>query len=185
MGNRAIFLDRDGVVNKEKNYVHKFENFELVPNALKGLKRIDFENYLVLILTNQAGIAKGYYTKEEFKEFDRQMKDFLSEKGINIAKTYFCPHHSEAKIKKFKKKCSCRKPGIGMLKKAEEEFNLNLSHSYLIGDKTSDILAGKRAGCATILVETGYGGEDELFSIEPDFVVPDLYEAVRLINKSN
>jgi len=178
---RAIFLDRDGVINKEKGYVHKIEDFEFEKNALRGLKEIDFNKFLVFLICNQAGIAKGFYSTKDFKKLDSWLRDFLLKKGIKIQKTYFCPHHPEAEIKKYRKKCSCRKPEIGLLLRAKREFNLDLKNSFFIGDKTCDILAGKRAGCKTILVKTGYAGEDKLFCVEPDFKAKDLLEAVRLI----
>jgi len=106
----------------------------------------------------------------------------LAKKNIRIKETYFCPHHPEAKIKKYRKKCHCRKPGPGMLLKAKKEFNLDLNHSFLIGDKTSDILAGKNAGCMTILVQTGYAGKDGLFKVNPDYTAEDLLSAIKLIN---
>jgi len=180
---KSIFLDRDGVINKDKGYVYKLEDFEFEKNALEGLKLIDFNRYLVFIICNQAGLARGYYKKEDFEKLDRWLRNFLLERGIQIKKTYYCPHHPEGKIKQFRKKCSCRKPEIGLLLRAEKEFNIDLKKSYLVGDKTSDILAGNRAGCKTILVKTGYGGEDKLFSVKPDFVAEDLLEAIRVINK--
>ena len=179
---KAIFLDRDGVINKDKGYVHTIEDFELEKYALKGLKLIDFNKYLVFIVCNQAGIARGYYDKKDFKNFDSWIQNLLLKNGIRVAKTFYCPHHPQAETPKFRKKCSCRQPEICLLLKAQREFNINLKKSYLIGDKTSDILAGKRAGCKTILVKTGYGGKDKLFSVKPDFIA-DLFKAIKIINK--
>lgn len=168
----AIFLDRDGVINKEKNYVHKMEDFELESNVLDSLKEI--KDYFIFIVTNQSGIAKNIYTEKEFKDFDSTVCNFLMGNGVKITKTYYCPHS-------FKDKCSCRKPEIGLLLKAEKEFNINLKKSYFVGDKTSDILAGKRAGCKTILVKTGYGGKDNLYSVKSDFVIDDLSQLKKII----
>jgi len=180
---KAIFLDRDGVINKEKGYVHKISDFEFEKNALRGLKSINFKEYLVFIVCNQAGIAKGYYTEKDFKKLDCWLRKFLLNEGVKITKTYYCPHHPNATISRYKKECSCRKPAEGLLLKAKREFNIDLNSSYLIGDKTSDILAGKKVGCKTFLVKTGYGGKDNLFKVKPDFIVDDLYEAIKLINK--
>ena len=179
---KAIFLDRDGVINKDKCYVYKIKDFEFEKNALQGLKLINFKKYLVFIICNQAGIAKGHYTEEDFEKFDQWMKKFLFKKGIKITKTYYCPHHPKAKISRYRKKCNCRKPEIGLLLKAKGEFNVNLKKSYLIGDKTSDILTGEKAGCKTILIKTGYGGKDKLFSVKPDYIAKNLLEAINLIN---
>ena len=170
----AIFIDRDGVINKEKNYLHKKEDFEMEDKALLGMKSIDFNKYLVFIISNQSGIGRGYYSQEDFKKFDSWLCGFLKKKGINISKTYYCPHRPE-------EKCSCRKPKIGLLLKAKQDFNVDLKNSYLIGDKTSDILAGKRAGCKTILVKTGYQGKDKLFSVKADFTADNLLEAINII----
>ena len=180
---KAIFLDRDGVINKDKGYVYKIKEFEFEKNSLQGLKSINYAEYLVFIICNQAGIAKAYYSEKDFKKLDRWLNKFLNKKGIKITKTYYCPHFPEANVAQYIKKCNCRKPKIGLLLRAQKEFNINLKESYLIGDKTSDILAGKRAGCKTILVKTGYGGRDKLFSVKPDFIAKDLYEAVIIINK--
>lgn len=180
---KAIFLDRDGVINREKEYLYKISDFEFERNVLEGLKLIDFNKYLVFIISNQAGIAKGLHEIEDFKKLDNWLRKFLKKNKIKIKKTYFCPHHPEGKIKRYRKKCKCRKPEIGLFLKARKEFNLDLSQSYLIGDKTSDILAGEKAGCRTILVKTGYRGKDKLFKIKPDFVVKNLVEAARIINE--
>ena len=180
---KAIFLDRDGVINKDKGYVYKTNDFHFEENSLNGLKLIDFNEYLVFIVSNQAGIAKGYYSEEDFRKMSLWLNRFLDKKGVKITKTYYCPHSPGAKITQYKKKCDCRKPGIKLFLKAQKEFNINLKKSYLIGDKTSDILAGKKAGCKTILVETGYSGKDNLFSVKPDFRAKDLPEAIAIINK--
>lgn len=179
---KAIFLDRDGVINKDKGYVYKIKDFKFEKNALASLKLINFEKFLVFIVCNQAGIGKGFYAKKDFYKLDRWLRLFLLKNKIKIKKTYFCPHHPEAPIPHYRKKCFCRKPNIGLLLKARQEFKIDLKQSYLIGDKTSDILAGKRAGCKTILLKTGYGGKDALYAIRPNFLVNDLREAIKIIN---
>ncbi len=179
---QAIFLDRDGVINRDKGYVYLRKDFEFEKNALEGLKLIKFDQYLVFIVCNQAGIAHGYYTKNDCEKLHRWLRRYLLNKKIKITKIYYCPHHPKGKIKKFSIKCSCRKPEPGMLLRAKKEYGINLRKSYLIGDKTSDILAGKRVGCKCILVKTGYGGKDKLFSVRPDYVAKDLLEAVKIIN---
>ncbi|PIR72381.1 MAG: hypothetical protein COU42_01380 [Candidatus Nealsonbacteria bacterium CG10_big_fil_rev_8_21_14_0_10_36_24] len=134
-------------------------------------------------------IAKGFMTEKDLAEIHKKLETELGRKGAKIDAIYYCPHHPEKgfinEVPGLKIKCDCRKPGIGLLLKTKEEFNINLRKSYLIGDKTSDILAGKKAGCQTILVKTGYGRRDKLFSVKPDFIVNDLLEAVKLIRKEN
>lgn len=151
---KALFLDRDGVVNVDKNYVHKIEDFEPIEKNLELIKEIlDKDNYLVFIITNQAGIARGYYTEEEFLEFEQFVEQFLLKKGITVTKTYYCPHHpTEAKIKKYSKNCECRKPMPGMILEAAKEFALDLTKSIFIGDSQTDEQAAKKAGITFIKV---------------------------------
>lgn len=174
MNKPAIFLDRDGVINKDKNYVHKMDDFDLEGGALEGLRNININDYSIFIITNQSGIGRGLYTEKEFINFTSDTHKFLKNNGINIEKTYYCPHLSEDK-------CPCRKPEIGLLLMAEKEYGIDLANSYFVGDKTSDILAGKKSGCKTILVKTGYGGKDNLYSVKPDFIIDNLSELKNII----
>jgi len=174
MMNRAVFLDRDGVINKEIDYAHKIEDFVLLPNVIEALKLLTETDYKIIVVSNQAGIAKGIHSKQDADKLFAYMKKILSEKGIRIDAVHYCPHHPDDG-------CECRKPNIGMLKKAEKEFDIDLSKSFIIGDKTSDIKAGENAGCTTILVKTGYGGKDGKNKAKPDFVADDLMEAVKII----
>jgi len=181
MDNKAIFLDRDGVLIKEVGYLGSVENAEFLPNVFSALKKIDI-SYALIIVSNQAGIAKGMYTEEDYKSVNTWLVDSLKEEGILIAASYFCPHHPEASVEAYKKVCDCRKPGNGMLKKAEKDLNIDLKNSWMIGDKSSDILAGSKAGCKTILVKTGYAGTDNAHVITPDYVAKTLTDAVDFIN---
>jgi len=142
--NKAVFLDRDGVVNVEKNYVYKIEDFEFMPGIFDLCKKYQQEGYLLFIITNQAGIARGYYTEEQFHVLTDWMTKQFKSQGILIKKVYFCPHHPD-----FTGECECRKPNPGMILRAVEEFDIDLAESILIGDKESDIEAGKRAGIRT------------------------------------
>ena len=139
--NKAVFLDRDGVVNVEKNYVYKIEDFEFMPGIFDVCKKYQQEGYLLFIITNQAGIARGYYTEEQFRILTDFMIKQFEKQGILIKKVYFCPHHPD-----FTGECECRKPNPGMILQAAKEFDIDLSESILIGDKESDIEAGERAG---------------------------------------
>ena len=139
--NKAVFLDRDGVVNVEKNYVYKIEDFEFIPSIFDLCRKYQQENYLLFIITNQAGIARGYYTEADYLILTDWMIEQFRKKGIIITKAYFCPHHPE-----FTGECECRKPNPGMILKAAKEFDIDLSKSVLIGDKESDMEAGRRAG---------------------------------------
>ena len=139
--NKALFLDRDGTINIEKNYVYKIEDFEFIDGIFELIKSYQEKGFLIFIITNQAGIARGYYTEKDYKALTDWMIKQFRKKGINITKVYHCPHHPE-----ITGSCNCRKPNPGMILDAIKEFNIDPVNSVLIGDKKSDILAGKRAG---------------------------------------
>ena len=141
MKSRALFLDRDGVINKEINYLFKIEDFSFNRGIFKLCKHYQDQDYKIIVITNQAGIARGLYSKNEFHDLTNWMILEFLQRGITIDKVYFCPHHPD-----YTGKCLCRKPEIGMIRDAEKEFNLDLSKSVLIGDKNSDIEAGRKAG---------------------------------------
>ncbi len=138
---KALFIDRDGVINVDKVHVYRKDQFEFTPGIFDLCRRYSEKGYIILIITNQAGIAKGYYTEQEFLALmDWVVKEF-GYRGIKIGKVYHCPHHPD-----FTGSCGCRKPEPGMILAAKDEFNLDLSESILIGDKENDLEAGRRAG---------------------------------------
>lgn len=178
---KAIFLDRDGVINEEMNYLHQVEDCRFLPQVFESLQKASSFGYKLIIVTNQAGIAKGKFTDADYQALTGWILKRLGEKQIPIDGVYHCPHHPESSLAEYKQSCSCRKPKPGMLLQAAREHHLNLSQSYMIGDKTTDILAGKTAGCKTILVKTGYGGKDQLCPVEPDYTADNLSSAIDLI----
>ena len=141
MKEKALFLDRDGVINKEVNYLFKIEDFIFNRGIFSLCKKFQDKGYKIIVVTNQAGIARGFYKEDDFLKLTKWMINEFFNRGIIIQKVYHCPHHP-----KYTGICSCRKPNPGMIKKSELEFNLDLSKSVMIGDKTSDIEAGKNAG---------------------------------------
>ena len=143
---KALFLDRDGVVNIDKGYVYKKEDIEFVDGIFELCKYVNSKNYLIFIITNQAGIGRGFYTEVEFTLLTDWIEKVFLSKGIKIDKTYFCPYHEKYGIGKYLKNSFDRKPNPGMILKASKENSINLSNSILIGDKISDILAGQAAG---------------------------------------
>lgn len=155
MENKAVFLDRDGTINIDKNYLYKTEEFEFVEGAVEGLKILYDLGYKLIVVTNQAGIGRGYYTEEDLKKLNNYMEEKLLQEGIKIEKCYYCPHHAEHGIGKYKIDCECRKPKPGMLLEGIKEFNINPEKSYMIGDKLSDAEAGINAGVKPIIVKTG------------------------------
>ncbi len=138
---KALFLDRDGVINIDKGYVSKQKDFEFTPEIFKILKEYTEKGFLIFIITNQSGIARGMFTTDEFNKLTKWMVNKLDKKGIPIKKVYFCPHHPD-----FSGKCNCRKPEPGLILQAIKEFDINPEFSILIGDKETDLIAGKRAG---------------------------------------
>ncbi len=166
----AVFLDRDGTINREVLYLHDPDMFELLPNAAEGIKQFQNMGYRIIVITNQPGIGMGYYSKHDFFAVNRRMLSQLSKTGILVDKIYFCPH-SKAE------RCECRKPGLALIERARDELNLDLTRSIMIGDRTGDMETGRRAGMKTILVRTGFKGEDTDFSGEPDFRADDLKDA--------
>ena len=147
---KALFLDRDGVVNIEKNYLYKIEEFEFCEGIFQLCRYFQRRGYLIVIITNQSGIARGYYSEDDFLKLTRYMLDAFKSEGIEISSLKFCPHHPD-----FTGICECRKPSNGMILSAAKELNIDLSSSILIGDKLSDIEAGRSAGVGlNCLVET-------------------------------
>jgi len=159
--NKALFLDRDGVVNKEKNYLYKIEDFEFIDGVFETCKYFQEKGYLIIIITNQAGIARGKYTEKDYQVLTNWMIKEFEKENIKISKVYHCPHHPE-----FSGECKCRKPHIGMLLGAQNHFNIDMSHSILVGDKNSDIEAGINSGIEkNYLIATGHKIEINQFNV--------------------
>lgn len=156
---KAILLDRDGTINVEKDYLHKIEDFEFEKNVVEALKIFSDLGYTMAVVTNQSGIARGYYTEDDLQKLNEYIKRELEKHGIVIEKFYYCPHHPEKGIGKYKTDCMCRKPNTGMLEAAIEEFDIDKTVSFMVGDTIADIDAGSRAGLTPILVKTGHGIE--------------------------
>ena len=150
--NRAVFLDRDGTINVEKNYLHRIEDFEFLPGAVEALKLLQMAGYILIIITNQSGIARGYYSEDDFKKLNAWMLTTLKEKGVEIKAVYYGPHLPDAKVDIYRKNCNCRKPQLGMYKKAIIEHDIDLSHSYAVGDKIRDCAICEQTECKGYLI---------------------------------
>jgi D-glycero-D-manno-heptose 1,7-bisphosphate phosphatase len=146
VGARAAFLDRDGVINVDSGHVHRVSDFHFMPEAIKACRNLYIAGYKLIVVTNQAGIAHGYYDEQAFKELSSWMSERFIEAGAPLAGIYFCPHHPAGSIARFTRVCSCRKPAPGMITRAIREHQIDVSSSFLVGDKESDLEAGKRAG---------------------------------------
>jgi D-glycero-D-manno-heptose 1,7-bisphosphate phosphatase len=159
---KVAFLDRDGVINKEVNYLYKIEDFEYTDSCIEGLKNLQILGYEIIIITNQAGIAKGYYSVEEYQLLTKWYINDLNSKGISILDVLYCPHHQNGVIEELSIVCSCRKPKPGMLIDSQFQYNIDMVKSFLIGDKETDIIAAENAGVAkTYLVSSGHELTDQ------------------------
>ena len=175
---KAVIFDRDGIINEEIEYLHEVEKLSFIPHALDGILKMQKMGFKIVVATTQAGIGLGYFTKEDFFRVNKAILKEFNKHGIVVSKVYYCPHSIE-------EKCSCRKPEIGLIKKAQKDLNLNLRKCWVIGDKTSDVLAGKKSGCHTILVSSGHAGADKEFTVKPDYIASDLINAARFIQKNS
>jgi D-glycero-D-manno-heptose 1,7-bisphosphate phosphatase len=137
----AAFLDRDGVLNVDSGYVHRIDQLEWIVGAPEAVRLLNEAGYYVFVVTNQSGIARGYFDETAMHQFHAHMQAVLKAQGAHIDAIYYCPHHPDGKIKKFAVRCRCRKPGTGMLERAAREWPLDLTHSFLIGDKNDDLAA--------------------------------------------
>ena len=181
---RIVFLDRDGTLNEEVCYLHRPEDLRILPGVPKALRMLKKAGYRLVVVTNQAGVARGYYTEEDVKLLHRYMNEILEKDGAGIDAFYYCPHHPEHGIGVYKKECHCRKPDIGMFEMAASQFPVDRAHSFMIGDKILDVEAGKGFGLTSILVGTGYGESERgriLGQLPWDFYAADLMEAARWI----
>ncbi len=172
---KAVFIDRDGTITHDTGYVHKIEDFKLLPNVIEGLRKL--RKFMIFIVTNQSGIGRGVYNLEDFKKFNDRVIYELGKHKIKIEKIYYCPHKPEDN-------CDCRKPKTKFLKEAEKEFKIDLKRSFVIGDQKADVELGRNASCKPILVLTGNGRKTRK-EIKPDFIAKGLLEAARWIIKND
>lgn len=181
---QAVFLDRDGTVNEEINYLNKVEQLKLIDGAAEGIRVLREAGYKVVIVTNQAAIARGYLAEQDLPLIHAALEKMLAEQGAAVDAIYYCPHHPTAGVGAYKIECECRKPKPGMLLRAAADLDLDLANSFVIGDKLSDLGAGEAVGCRTILVRSGYGRKVEEGLAEnsrPDFIADDLAGAAKWI----
>ena len=156
---KAIFLDRDGTINVEKDYIYKSEDLVFEEGTIEALKTFKNLGYILIVVSNQSGIARGYFTEKDLNIFNNNMNEILKKNGVGITEFYCCPHHPDG-IGEYKKVCECRKPNNKMIEEAIKKYNIDREKSYMIGDKTSDIGAGLKSNLKTVLVKTGYGLKD-------------------------
>ncbi len=174
---RAVFLDRDGTINIEKEYLYQMEDFEFIPGAPEAIRLLNQAGIMVVVVTNQSGVARGFYTENDVENLHRHIASDLKNYGAHVDAWLYCPHHPSGRGS-YALPCNCRKPLPGMLQEAAARYDIDLENSTMIGDKPADIEAGKAAGCRTILVRTGYGADAER-NVDPQTTVcDDLFSAV-------
>ena len=181
----AVFMDRDGTINREVSHLWSHDRFELLPGVEQAIKRLNHSIYRTIVVTNQPVLARGDCSIQELGQIHNKMETLLGRDGAYIDRIYYCPHHPDGgysgEVTGLKIDCSCRKPSIGMIEIAKQELNIEIEQSWLIGDTTVDLLTAHRAGLRSILVETGFAGLDQRFTAMPDFICPDLPAAVNFI----
>lgn len=156
--NKACFLDRDGVLITDMDYLKDPEKVELIPRAAEALKMLKKAGYMIIVISNQSGVARGMFEESDVIAVNRKINELLSKDGIPIDDFYYCPHHFEGNVAEYSFECECRKPSPGMILQATEDHDIDLSKSFMIGDKVSDFHAANNAGCHLgILVRTGHG----------------------------
>jgi len=186
MGHRAIFLDRDGTLNEEVGYVNHIERFTLLPRVGQAIRLLNQHEWKVVVITNQSGVARGYFPESLIHQVHQKMQDLLKREGAYLDGIYYCPHHPDIGVPPYRQKCRCRKPAPGLIEEAVKTLNLDPSRSYVIGDRGGDIEFAHQVGAKAILVLTGYGkGEWEYFrdqwKVKPEHVAEDLFEAAQWI----
>jgi D-glycero-D-manno-heptose 1,7-bisphosphate phosphatase len=184
--NKAIFLDKDGTLIPDIPYNVDPALIFLQEDAVEGLKTLSQNGYLLIIISNQAGVAKGYFSEDKLQGVHHRMKELFKQHELVLDGFYYCPHHTEGIVKEYVKDCNCRKPMPGMILQAAKDFDIDLSQSWMVGDILNDVEAGNRAGCKTVLIDNG--NETEWVQGEyrtPDYTCKNINEAAGNILKKN
>ncbi len=179
----AVFLDRDGTVNEEVGYLRDLAKLKLIPGAAAAIRRLNEAGRLVILVTNQSGVARGYFPESLVHDAHALLAEMLRKEGARLDGVYYCPHHPTAGNSHYTTECDCRKPFTGLLDRAARDLHIDLSRSFMVGDKWSDVELGHRAGARSVLVSTGFAADDEgnvrpAHVEDPDLVAHDLAEAV-------
>ena len=182
-----MFIDRDGTLNQERDFLKRPEDLLLVDGAARAIKTLNGLGLVTCVISNQSGIARGFFSEADMALIHKALEQKLQAEGARLDRIYYCPHHPTEGIPPYRIDCDCRKPKPGMLRMAEREFNIDLSRSFVIGDKLDDISAGIAVKATTILVLTGYGRKSHETAsssqVTPDIIVPSLIEAVQFIEE--
>ena len=185
MTNAALFVDRDGTINEDIGYVSRPEDLIIYPWAAEAIRLVNESGMKAIVITNQSGIARGLYTEETLNHIHGRLREEIARDGAELDGIYYCPHHPRIGDKRYRQICDCRKPHPGMLHRAAREHHIDLTRSFVIGDKSSDMNLATNSGAKGVLVLTGYGRETqedrERWPCDPVLVADNLLEAVRLI----
>lgn len=186
MLSKAVFLDKDGTVVQDIPYNIDPERIQLLDGVPEGLRQLQDEGYQLIVVTNQSGVARGYFEEHALVHVENRLRELLASAGIQLTGFYYCPHHPDGKVPQYATACNCRKPQPGLIQKAVLKHMIDLTDSWLIGDILNDIEAGNRAGCRTILIDNGNETEWETSPLrQPTFVVKNLYEAALIITQES
>ena len=185
MAMTSVFLDRDGTINREVDHLRRVDELELYYGAAEAIRRLNRAGLKVIIVTNQAGVARGLFSEEQLAEIHHVLQGMLAREGAFVDAIYYCPHHPTEGLGKYLQACDCRKPNPGSLFQAARDLDIDLKTSFFVGDKRSDLEAGQAAGCRTVLVRTGYGllteSSKEDQRARPDHIATNLLEAAEWI----
>ena len=186
MKKRAVFIDRDGTINEQLGYINHLSRFVILPGVSEAVRLLNKNNWWAIIVSNQGGVARGYYPIELVEEIHAFLKSSLKEQGATIDGIFFCPHHPAGILPEYSSECDCRKPETGLIDRAREVFDIDMSSSYVVGDRHVDIELASRLNLKGVLVKTGYGlGEIEYIipekRLKPHHVAEDLLDAVKWI----
>jgi len=178
----AVFLDRDGTICEEVGYIHSKDQLRLIPGAAEAIRRLNRRGIKTVVITNQSGVARGFFSEEQLRAIHEEFLHLLREEGARLDGIYYCPHHPTEGQEPYLRVCECRKPSPGLLKKAAEELDIDLEASFMVGDHFADVAAGLAVGGKGILVLTGHGektlGEKATWTVSPSWIAQDLAAAV-------
>jgi len=181
---KAVFLDRDGTVIEDVGYMESPNQIKFITGSIEAIKSLNEAGYKVVVVTNQAGVARGIVTEDMLQTIDKTLHKWILNGGAYLDGIYYCPHHPEYGVYPYKQVCECRKPAPGMIKKAEKDLKIDLSQSFMVGDKATDVELGKRIGIKSVLVLTGKGSRDkERLTVKPDHIAENLSKATNWILK--
>ncbi len=186
MKSPAVFLDRDGTINEQMGYINHQSRFVLLPRVGQAIKMLNDNGYKSVVVSNQSGVARGYFPLELVHEVNHLMEELLWKEGARLDGIYFCPHHPQGSIPEYAIACDCRKPGNGLITLAKRDFDIDMSRSFVVGDRCQDLEMAEKAGLQGVLVLTGYGkGERDYLlpkkRVKPTYVAEDLFDGVRWI----